>query len=89
MKEYLKEALDRGYQYVWPRPEEPPRVLFEYGSNILRRLRAYPWLMKTLFPGLRALVTVAWRMRSTALQPTTSFPLPAGTKRPSTSGARR
>ena len=65
--EYLKESLDKGYQYVSPKPGNPPRILFEYGSNIVRRLRGYPALFKTLFPQLKALVTIDWRMTSSAL----------------------
>jgi DMSO reductase family type II enzyme molybdopterin subunit len=73
--EYLQESLDKGYQYVWPKPGNPPRVIFEYGSNILRRLRSYPRLIETLFPKLRALVTIDWRMTSTALY--SDYVLPA------------
>jgi len=64
---YLEEALERGYQFVWPKPGQHPRVIFEYGSNILRRLRGYPFVVKTLFPKLKAFVTIDWRMSSTAL----------------------
>jgi DMSO reductase family type II enzyme molybdopterin subunit len=73
--EYLKESLDKGYQYVWPKPGHDPRVIFEYGSNILRRLRAYPFLLKTLFPKLKAFVTIDWRMTSSALH--SDYVLPA------------
>ena len=65
--EYLKEAIDKGYQYVWPKPGNDPRIIFEYGGNILRRLRGYPFVLKTLYPKLKAFVTVDWRMTSTAL----------------------
>jgi DMSO reductase family type II enzyme molybdopterin subunit len=64
---YMKEALDKNYQYVWPKPGNPPRVVFEYGSNILRRLRGYPALFKGLFPNLKAYVVIDWRMTSSAL----------------------
>jgi len=73
--EYLQESLDKGYQYVWPKPGNPPRILFEYGSNILRRLRGYPSVVKHLFPQLKALVTIDWRMTSTALA--SDYVLPA------------
>jgi anaerobic selenocysteine-containing dehydrogenase len=65
--EYLRESLDKGYQYVWPKPGNDPRILFEYGSNILRRLRGYPYMVKTLLPKLHAFVTIDWRMTSSAL----------------------
>ncbi len=67
VSEYLKESLDKNYQYVWPKRGDDPRIIFEYGSNILRRLRGYPFLLKTLYPKLKAYVTLDWRMTSTAL----------------------
>ncbi len=66
VKDYLKESLDKGWQYVWPRRGETPRIIFEVGSNILRRLRGYPKLLEHLIPKLHALVTLDWRMSSTA-----------------------
>jgi len=75
VSEYFKEALDKQYQYVWPKPGNPPRIIFEYGSNILRRLRGYPVLFKHLFPKLKAYVTIDWRMTSTALA--SDYVLPA------------
>ena len=65
--EFFQEALDRGYQFVWPKPGHDPRIIFEYGSNILRRLRGYPLVQKTLYPKLSAYVVIDWRMTSTAL----------------------
>jgi DMSO reductase family type II enzyme molybdopterin subunit len=73
--DYLKEALDKGYQYVYPKPGNDPRIIFEYGGNILRRLRGYPFLLKTLYPKLKAYVTIDWRMTSTALS--SDYVLPA------------
>ena len=64
---YLKEALDKGYQFVWPKPGNDPRIIFEYGGNLLRRLRGYPFVLKTLYPKLKAYITIDWRMTSTAL----------------------
>ena len=75
VKEYLKESLDKGYQYVWPKPGDDPRIIFEYGSNILRRLRSYPLVLKTLFPKLKAFVTIDWRMTSSAMA--SDYVLPA------------
>lgn len=65
--EYLKESLDKGYQFVWPKPGNDPRVIFEMGGNILRRLRGYPFVLKTLYPKLKAYITIDWRMTSTGL----------------------
>jgi DMSO reductase family type II enzyme molybdopterin subunit len=66
-KAYLQEALDKQYQYVWPKPGQPPRIIFEYGGNLLRRLRGYPALLRHLYPKLKAYVTIDWRMTSTAM----------------------
>ncbi len=67
LPEYLAESLDRGYQYVSPKRGQDPRIVFEYGGNILRRLRGYPYVVKTLYPKLSAYVTIDWRMTSTGL----------------------
>jgi DMSO reductase family type II enzyme molybdopterin subunit len=75
VRAYLQEALDKEYQYVWPKPGHDPRVIFEYGGNLLRRLRGYPALLKTLYPKLKAFVTIDWRMTSTTLY--SDYVLPA------------
>jgi DMSO reductase family type II enzyme molybdopterin subunit len=66
-KAYVNEALGKGWQYVSPPPGQPPRVIFEVGGNILRRVRGYPQLLKHLLPKLHAFVTLDSRMSSTAL----------------------
>lgn len=75
IREVLDESLARGWQHVWPRPGNPPRVLFSLVSNPLRRIRAYPLLLEHLWPKLRTVVTIDWRMTSTALW--ADFVLPA------------
>jgi DMSO reductase family type II enzyme molybdopterin subunit len=66
-RDYLKESLDNGWQVVSPPPGHPPRVIFEVGSNVVRRLRGYQQLFKHLYPNLNAFVTLDSRMSSTAL----------------------
>ena len=66
-RELLEESLARGWQHVWPKPGNDPRVLFTYGSNPLRRLRSYPLVLKNLWPKLRAIVCLDMRMTSTGL----------------------
>jgi DMSO reductase family type II enzyme molybdopterin subunit len=66
-REYLKESLDKGWQSVSPPPGQPPRVIFEVGSNIVRRLRGYQQLFTHLYPKLTAFVTLDSRMSSTAV----------------------
>jgi DMSO reductase family type II enzyme molybdopterin subunit len=67
VKTHVNEALAKNWQYVYPPPGQPPRVIFEVGSNILRRVRGYPRLLQELFPKLRAFVTLDSRMSTTAL----------------------
>lgn len=68
--EYLQEALDNGW---WkgrdqPRPDQPPRVLIECGGNMFRRTRGgRTALIDTLWPKLSTIVTIDFRMSSTAL----------------------
>jgi DMSO reductase family type II enzyme molybdopterin subunit len=75
LREVLEESLAKGWQHVWPKPGQPPRVLISLVSNPLRRIRSYPLLLKHLWPQLRTIVTIDWRMTSTALQ--SDYVLPA------------
>jgi anaerobic selenocysteine-containing dehydrogenase len=65
VQEVLDESLSKGWQHLWPKPGNDPRVMFVYGSNPLRRIRANPLLLKNLWPKLRTIVTLDWRMSST------------------------
>ena len=67
VREYVQEALDKGWQYVFPRPGKAPRILFNIGGNFIRRARATRTLVETLLPKLRLLVSIDFRMSSTAL----------------------
>ncbi|MCH7512054.1 MAG: molybdopterin-dependent oxidoreductase, partial [Chloroflexi bacterium] len=68
--EYFNEALERGW---WdgvdrPRPEDPPQVLIECGGNMLRRTRGGKTaLLDTLWPKLKMIVTIDFRISQTAL----------------------
>jgi DMSO reductase family type II enzyme molybdopterin subunit len=61
--EYLREAREKGWLQV---SETPPRVVFEVGGNLLRRVRGYDRMIDRLLPRLDLLVTVDWRMSNTA-----------------------
>lgn len=67
--EYLQEALDKGW---WagldhPRKDEVPQVLIECGGNMLRRSRGgKKKLMATLWPKFKTIVTIDFRMSTTA-----------------------
>ena len=68
--EYFNEALDKGW---WkgldkPREDSPPQVLIECGGNMLRRTRGGKTaLLNTLWPKLKTIVTIDFRMSQTAL----------------------
>jgi DMSO reductase family type II enzyme molybdopterin subunit len=62
--EYLKEAIDKGWQI--PPSDVTPRIFFEVGGNILRRTRGYDRLHESLLANLDLLVTLDWRMSATA-----------------------
>ncbi len=68
--EYFEEALSKGW---WdgmdrPRPEAPPRVLIECGGDMLRRTQGgKAALLPTLWPKLKMIVTIDFRISQTAL----------------------
>ncbi|MGQ9571928.1 MAG: molybdopterin-dependent oxidoreductase [Dehalococcoidia bacterium] len=69
--EYLQEALDKGWwdsaaARVWQKVT--PRVLFESGGNILRRQRGgQKMLLEHLWPKLKMIVSVDFRLNTTGL----------------------
>ncbi|MBW2243029.1 MAG: molybdopterin-dependent oxidoreductase [Deltaproteobacteria bacterium] len=68
--EYLQEAIDEGWWSgtVRPPPDSPPRVLIEIGGNVLRRQRGgQRMLLENLWPKLKLIVSVDWRMTTTGL----------------------
>jgi DMSO reductase family type II enzyme molybdopterin subunit len=68
--DYVQEAVEKGWWQgqVRPSPETPPRVLFEIGGNLLRRQRGgQRMLLNHLWPKLRMVVSVDWRMTTTGL----------------------
>ncbi len=68
--DYMREAVERGWwDNVRLIPEDvPPRVLFQAGGNTLRRTRGgQNMLLRNLWPKLRMIVTLDWRMSTTAL----------------------
>jgi len=70
-KEYFDEAVEKGWQIV---PQTRPRIVFEVGGNLLRRVRGYDRLIDGLLPKLDLLVTVDWRMSNTARYSDYVFP---------------
>jgi DMSO reductase family type II enzyme molybdopterin subunit len=64
LEDYLEESLAKGWQIA---PTTPPKIMFEAGGNLFRRVRGYDKLYDKFLPGLDMLVTVDWRMSNTAL----------------------
>jgi len=75
IREVLQESLDKGWQQVSPKQGDDPKMLFVYGGNPLRRIRSYPLILEHLWPKLDMVVTLDFRMSSTALQ--SDYVLPA------------
>jgi DMSO reductase family type II enzyme molybdopterin subunit len=77
--EYLEEAMEKGWwdkdmAKVWKDVE--PRVLFESGGNMLRRHRGgQEMLLKHLWPKLKMIVSVDFRINTTGLH--SDYILPA------------
>ena len=66
----LQYALDKGWWRGLDRPaaDKPPRVMFEIGGNLLRRFRGgQKLILENLWPKLKMMVTVDWRMQTTAM----------------------
>ena len=61
--DYLQEAVEKKWQFV---PKTAPRVLFNVGGNMFRRVRGYDQLIEHMLPKLDLMVTVDWRMSNTA-----------------------
>ena len=72
--DYLAEALEKGWQFAH---EVQPRILFEDGGNLLRRIRGYQKIIEVLLPKLDLLVTLDWHMSNTALYSDYVFPAAA------------
>jgi DMSO reductase family type II enzyme molybdopterin subunit len=68
--EYFSEALQKGWWEgnIKTDPQKPPRVLLQCGGNTLRRVRGgQNMLLKHLWPKLKKIVTLDWRMSTTAI----------------------
>ncbi|MBK7252279.1 MAG: molybdopterin-dependent oxidoreductase [Gammaproteobacteria bacterium] len=73
--EYLSEALSRGWQGLEPPREHTPRVFFQVGGNVLRRVRASHKLREVLWPKLELVVVTDMRMSTTAREADYFLPL--------------
>ncbi len=78
--EYVKLSLDKGWQFAYP--DVTPRVILAEGGNMLRRVRGYPKMIKSLLPKLRLLVDIDWRMSNTGRHADFVLPCAAYYERP-------
>ncbi len=78
--DYVGEATEKGW---WQGLERPPlgtvpRVAFEVGGNVLRKTRGgSSLLLKHLWPKLRMMVTMDWKMTATGLHSDVVLPVAA------------
>ncbi len=75
--DYLEESLDKQWVPLQPPPGEPPRILIHFVSNALRRVRSSERVIENLWPKLKLVVTVDWRMSTTTRW--SDYILPAST----------
>ncbi|MCC7077688.1 MAG: molybdopterin-dependent oxidoreductase [Acidimicrobiia bacterium] len=68
--DYVAEALERGWWHgvAAPGPDHPPKMLIECGGNMLRRTRGgKTTLLENLWPKLRMIVSIDFRINATGL----------------------
>jgi len=75
---YYNEALERGWWAGVPQRATEPRVFIECGGNALRRTRGGRKMLLThLWPKLKTIVTMDYRMSATALESDYVLPIAA------------
>lgn len=67
VEQYVAEAFAKEWQFAFPRPGKPPKILFNMGGNWVRRVRGTGEVLKTLLPKLDLMVAIDFRMSSSAL----------------------
>jgi DMSO reductase family type II enzyme molybdopterin subunit len=64
--EHLDESLTKHWQPLYPPPGTDPRIMISMVSNPLRRARGSEKLLEVLWPKLKKIVVMDWRINSTA-----------------------
>jgi DMSO reductase family type II enzyme molybdopterin subunit len=67
-REYLHEALERGWIHPRPAPDQPPRVLITSGVNPLRRWPAPQVVERVLWPKLELIAAIDFRLSTTSMK---------------------
>jgi len=62
----LREAIDRKWFPVHPQPGEPPQVVVSIFGNVLRHSRNNTELLRSLWPEVKTVVAIDFRMSETA-----------------------
>jgi DMSO reductase family type II enzyme molybdopterin subunit len=65
--EYVRQAVDRGWLKVHPPEDRPPQVYLYTGCNPLRRWPAPQTAKQHLWPKLKCIVSVNFRMNTTGM----------------------
>lgn len=63
---YLEECLEKEWQPLHPPKGSDPRILISMVSNTMRRMRGSEKLREVLWPKLKKVVVMDWRINSTA-----------------------
>ncbi|HEX6030422.1 MAG TPA: molybdopterin-dependent oxidoreductase, partial [Tepidiformaceae bacterium] len=66
-REYIREALDAGWQPISPKPPKRPRFLYYSGPNPLRRWPNPKVIRESLWESIDTIVTLDFRMSTSAL----------------------
>ena len=66
IQDYVNESLQKQWQPLHPPADRPPRIMISLVSNPLRRARGSEKLLEVLWPKLKKIVVMDWRINSTA-----------------------
>jgi anaerobic selenocysteine-containing dehydrogenase len=67
LDDYMRDSIDRGWTHLHPREDREPRVFVFTGSNPLRRWPAPQIAKEHLWPKLKCIVAVNFRMSTSAM----------------------
>jgi DMSO reductase family type II enzyme molybdopterin subunit len=62
---YLREAIEKKWFPVFPKPGQPPQVIVSIFGNVLRHLRNNTRMLEALWPKVKLVVDVNFRMNET------------------------
>ncbi|HUT52656.1 MAG TPA: molybdopterin-dependent oxidoreductase [bacterium] len=65
--DYVNESIDKGWMPLMPGRGRTPRVWITGGNSILRRLRSWPVMLEHMWPELKLVIDMNWRVSSTGL----------------------